>query len=192
MKDLRSENDNLSEWRKKRAILTEELLKDSIKELIKLKATISQKTVSEMMEKLASNEHKEFKAVITPSAISKNEIYKNIVLEGKNKVQLLENKKQSYKLDGDKQFEAFQLKSLIAKKEVRIKELESIIDRANINLEQTINYINSTNENNYKDILKELIEFILKEGVAYLDTQKNLINESTGDILITSKIIKEL
>lgn len=192
MKDLRSQNDNLSTWRKTRAELTEELLKNAIKELVKLKAIINQKIVCEMMEKLASNEHREFNAVITPSAISKNEIYKNMIFEAKKKVKLSESQKQNYKLDGDKQLEVFQLKSLLAKKEVRIKELESIIDRANINSELIIDHINSQSDNNYKDIVKDLIEFILQEGVGYLDDQKNLINESSGDTLIISSIIKTL
>jgi len=112
VKDLRSENDNLQAWRNKRLQLTKDLLKKSLEELIKLNATINQKTVCDMMSKLSTREEKEYKAVISPSAISKNNLYKNMIFE-------------------DKQLEIFQLKTLIAKKEAKIKELESIINRAN-------------------------------------------------------------
>ena len=73
VKDLRSENDNLKEWRNKKKALTEQLLSRAIQELKSLNAKINQKNVCEMMEKLSTSKDKEYDAVITPSAISKNE-----------------------------------------------------------------------------------------------------------------------
>jgi hypothetical protein len=189
--DLRSENDNLKIWRKKKAHLTEELLKKALEELISLNATINQKTVCDMMNKLASNEDKEFKAIISPSAISKNKLYKNMILEAKQKIKLVDDKKSNYKLDGDKQLEIFKLKTLIAKKESKIKELESIIDRAKISHNNNISTI-QTNSIEYKSIASYLINFIKKEGIAYIDENKNLIDEATGDILVSSNILKDL
>ena len=119
-KDLRSENDNLKLWRAKKATLTEQLLKKSLEELIKLKAVVNQKTACEMMDKLASEEDKEYKAVISTSAISKNEVYKTMILEAKEEVLLIDNRKKSYNLDGDKKLEIFKLKTIIAKKEAKI------------------------------------------------------------------------
>ena len=95
-KDLRSENDNLKLWRAKKATLTEQLLKKSLEELIKLKAVVNQKTACEMMDKLASEEDKEYKAVISTSAISKNEVYKTMILEAKEVVLLIDNRKKSH------------------------------------------------------------------------------------------------
>lgn len=191
-KDLRTENDNLKTFRDKKSTLTEQLLRRSLDELIQLKAVINQKTVCHMMDKLSNSEEKEFKAIISPSAISKNEIYKNMMLLAKEKVKLIENKKQNYKLDGDKQLEIFQLKTLIAKKEVKIKELESIIDRADIQTDNVSSLNTQTDKFDFKFICKDLYSFILSGNAAYPDEQGNLINEDTGNILLSSTIIKEL
>lgn len=192
-KDLRSENDNLKIWRDKKAILTEKLLKKSLEELVKLKAVINQKTVCEIMDKLANQEDKEYKAVITPSAISKNEVYKNMILEAKEKVQLSNDHKKSYKLDGDKKLEIFQLKTIIAKKEVKIRELEFIIDRANIQVDKH-NFATSSNPNSFdfKSIAKDLKNFILDQGVGFIDSSNNLVEEDTHNILIRANIMENL
>ena len=131
-KDLRSENDNLKEWRNKKKALTEQLLARAIQEVQNLNAKINQKNVCEMMEKLSTSKDKEYDAVITPSAISKNEIYKNMILEANEKSKFNNIKNEKYKIDGDKQFEIFKLKTIIAKQEAKNKELEAIIQRANI------------------------------------------------------------
>ena len=91
-KDLRSENDNLKEWRNKKKSLTEQLLSRAIQELQSLNAKINQKNVCEMMEKLSTSKDKEYDAVITPSAISKNEVYKNMILEANKNTELKNNK----------------------------------------------------------------------------------------------------
>lgn len=192
-KDLRSENDNLKIWRDKKAILTEKLLKKSLEELVKLKAVINQKTVCEIMNKLANQEDKEYKAVITPSAISKNEVYKNMILEAKEKVQLSNDHKKSYKLDGDKKLEIFQLKTIIAKKEVKIKELESIINRANIQVyEHNFTTYSNSNSFDFKSITNDLKNFILDQGVGFIDTSNNLVDEDTHNILIAANIMESL
>ncbi|MFX4265928.1 hypothetical protein ACOL3L_10565 [Aliarcobacter butzleri] len=192
-KDMRSENDNLKLWRAKKATLTEQLLKKSLEELVKLKAVINQKTVCEIMDKLANQEDREYKAVITPSAISKNEVYKNMILEAKEQVQLSNDHKKSYKLDGDKKLEIFQLKTIIAKKEVKIKELESIINRANIQVDEH-NFTTYSNSNSFdfKSITNDLKNFILDQGVGFIDTSNNLVDEDTHNILIAANIMESL
>lgn len=189
-KDLRSENDNLKEWRNKKKSVTEELLVRAINELQNLNAKINQKNVCEMMEKLATAEDKEYDAVITPSAISKNEIYKNMILEANEKSRDNNAKNQKYKMDGDKQYEIFKLKTIIARKEAKIKELESIIERANI---KDNTNIYSTHDNiNYKYIVSDLKNYVIHEGISYIDNDGNLIDESTGNILIASRIVESL
>ncbi len=192
MKDLRSENDNLKLWRAKKATLTENLLKKSLEELVKLKAVVNQKTVCEMMNNLANDEDREYKAIISPSAISKNELYKNMIFTAKEKVRIIEDKKQKYSLDGDKQLQIFQLKSLIAKKEAKIKELESIIDRADIQTDNVSIISDQPKNFDFKNICLDLKNFILQEGIGYIDNNNNLIDESTGDILISSSILEVL
>ena len=192
-KDLRSENDNLKLWRAKKATLTEQLLKKSLEELIKLKAVVNQKTACEMMDKLASEEDKEYKAVISTSAISKNEVYKTMILEAKEQVLLIDNRKKSYNLDGDKKLEIFKLKTIIAKKEAKIREHESIIDRANIQVDEH-NFKTYANPNSFdfKSITNNLKNFILDQGVGFIDSSNNLVEEDTHNILIAANIMEKL
>lgn len=193
-KDLRSENDNLQGYRKKRSQLTEKLLKKSIDELIKINATINQKTVCEMMDRLASAEDKDNRAIISPSAISKNEVYKNMIFEAKEKVKLVNSHDKTYKLDGDKKLEVFQLKTIIAKKEAKIKELESIIDRANIQRDSNYKTNNISQEVglNLKEIVQELVRYVKTQGIAFCDKKNNLLDELTHDIIIAANIMENL
>jgi hypothetical protein len=190
-KDLRSENDNLKEWRNKKKSLTEQLLSRAIQELQSLNAKINQKNVCEMMEKLSTSKDKEYDAVITPSAISKNEIYKNMILEANEKSKFNNIKNEKYKIDGDKQFEIFKLKTIIAKQEAKNKELEAIIQRANIQ-NNSLLQIQKANNIDFQSILKDLVNFTRQEGIAFLDKDLNLITESKHQVLISSQIIKLL
>ena len=191
VKDLRSENDNLKEWRNKKKALTEQLLSRAIQELQSLNAKINQKNVCEMMEKLSTSKDKEYDAVITPSAISKNEVYKNMILEANEKSKFNNIKNEKYKIDGDKQFEVFKLKTIIAKQEAKNKELEAIIKRANIQNNSFLQ-IQKANNIDFQSILKDLVNFARQEGIAFLDKDMNLITESEHQVLISSQIIKLL
>ena len=191
VKDLRSENDNLKEWRNKKKALTEQLLARAIQELQNLNAKINQKNVCEMMEKLSTSEDKEYDVVITPSAISKNDVYKNMILEANEKSKFNNIKNEKYKIDGDKQFEIFKLKTIIAKQEAKNKELEAIIQRANIQNNSSLQ-IQKANNIDFQSILKDLVNFARQEGIAFLDKDMNLITESEHQVLISSQIIKLL
>ena len=191
VKDLRSENDNLKEWRNKKKALTEQLLARAIQELQNLNAKINQKNVCEMMEKLSTSKDKEYDAVITPSAISKNDVYKNMILEANAKSKFNNIKNEKYKIDGDKQFEVFKLKTIIAKQEAKNKELEAIIKRANIQNNSSLQ-IQKVNNIDFQSILKDLVNFARQEGIAFLDKDLNLITESKHQVLISSQIIKLL
>lgn len=190
-KDLRSENDNLKEWRDKKKSLTEQLILRAIEELQKLNAKIIPKNVCEMMAKIATFEDKKYDAVITPSAISKNTIYKNMISKAKEESKLNNTKNEKYKIDGDKQFEIFKLKTIIAKQEAKNKELEAIIQRANIQNSNSFQ-IQKNNNIDFQNILKDLINFTRQEGIVFLDKDMNLITESEHKILISSRIIKLL
>ena len=191
VKDLRSENDNLKEWRNKKKALTEQLLARAIQELQNLNAKINQKNVCEMMEKLSTSKDKEYDAVITPSAISKNDVYKNMILEANAKSKFNNIKNEKYKIDGDKQFEIFKLKTIIAKQEAKNKELEAIIQRANIQNNSSLQ-IKKTDNIDFQSILKDLVNFTRQEGIAFLDKDLNLLTESEHKVLISSQIIKLL
>ena len=191
VKDLRSENDNLKEWRNKKKALTEQLLARAIQKLQNLNAKINQKNVCEMMEKLSTSKDKEYDAVITPSAISKNDVYKNMILEANANSEFKNSKNKKYNTDGDKQFEVFKLKTIIAKQEAKNKELEAIIQRANIQNNSSLQ-IQKANNIDFQSILKDLVNFARQEGIAFLDKDLNLITESEHQVLISSQIIKLL
>ena len=188
--DLRHDNDNLAEWREKRKKLTLTLVKKAISELEDLKAKINQKNVCEMMAKIASKEDIEYKAVITPSAISKNEVLKTIIQEAQAKSKYIDNKGTPISSDGDKQFEVFRLKAIIAKKDAKIKECESIIKRADIKV--TPHQIAQTPSDQFKLLLQNIIDICIKDQFMYFDKNKNLILEETGEIIISDNIIQSL
>lgn len=186
-KDLRRDNDNLAEWRDKRKELTLALLQNAITELESIKAKINQKNVCEMMAKIASKKDIEYKTVITPSAISKNKVLKNIIQEAQAKSKYIDNKGNAIVSDGDKQFEIFKLKAIIAKKEAKIKECESIIKRADI--KESPKQITKIPSDQFKLLLKNLIDICLKDQFMYLDKKKNLILEETGEVVISADLI---
>ena len=100
-------------------------------------------------------------------------------------------KNEKYKIDGDKQFEVFKLKTIIAKQEAKNKELEAIIKRANIQNNSSLQ-IQKVNNIDFQSILKDLVNFARQEGIAFLDKDLNLITESKHQVLISSQIIKLL
>lgn len=188
IKDLRSKNDNLQEWREEKRRVTEKLLRKAIHELSILKGKVNAKNVCEMMKRIATQVELEYKADISPSAISKNEVFKNIILEANIKSEHDENKRVNNATVSEKKLENHKLKTIIAKQDVKIKELESIIKRANVSSQCDIKneYID------YSNIIKELISFILKEGVGYKDNQSNLLKEFDNNVLVSSLIMKKI
>lgn len=190
-KDLRSENDNLAEWREKRKELTRALVERSIEKLIEMQAKITAKNVCEIMPQIATDEDKVYKAIITPSAISKNDELKALLQEANAKRKQKDDKDEKYKTDGDQQFEIFRLKSIIAKQESKIKEFQSIIERANIT--DTSTYKVTTPDDHYKHILIDLIKLTISDGFLYIHPDSgDLIDEGTGQIVIAKSILNTL
>ncbi len=186
--DLRSKNNNLKEWKKKKNKITEVLLERAIGNLKETNTRINQKNVSIMMKKIATNEEKDYKATISSSGISKNEIYKTIVFKaGKN--QELENKgKDAFSDESENRLETHRLKIIIARKESKIKEYESIIKRANINKNIEVLTIETID---YRNLLLEFISLTLKEGIVYKDEKDNLRTELDNKIVLSKKIFNE-
>jgi len=191
-KDLRRENDNLAAWREKRKELTRALVERSIDKLNEMQAKIIPKNVCEIMGKLANEEDKEHNAVITPSAISKNQELKAFIQAANAKRKQKDNKDEEYKTDGDQQFEIFKLKSIIAKQESKIKEFQSIIERANIDTDK-LAYKMTTPDDHYKHILIDLVKLSMADGFLYIHPDSgDLIDESSGQIVIAKSILKTL
>ena len=191
-KDLRSENDNLAEWREKKKDLTRALVERSIQKLVEMHAKITAKNVCEIMAQIATEEEKQYKAVITPSAISKNEEIKALIQAAQAKYNNTNNTtNETYKTDGDQQYEIFRLKSIIAKQESKIKEFQSIIKRADI--KDTSTYKVSTPDDHYKHILIDIIKLSTADGFLYLEPGTgHLLNEGTGEIVVDKSVLQAL
>jgi len=190
-KDMRSQNDNLSVWRKKREGLTQNLLKKALLKLEKIKAEISQKNASIMMEELASDEDRKYKANIKPSAISKNKVLKAMVHEAQGKIKAKENESTQYTLDAENQYNIFKLKAIIAKKDAKIKEYENIFQRANLKDEKA--YTVELPSDTYKLMLEDLIRICIDDGFLYSDeNQKNILLEDDGRTVIPENILQNL
>ena len=188
---MRSENDNLATWRKYKEKLTHKLVEKSILELEKIHAKINQKNVSEMMDKLASEEDKKYKANIKASAISKNKVLKAIIAEAQAKQKIKNSDSSSYTLDAENQYDIFKLKSIIAKKDAKLKEYENIFQRANLTKEKECLIESPTNT--YKNLLEDLISMSIMEGFVYIDkTSQHLVYEDDGRIVIPKDILKTL
>lgn len=190
-KDMRSQNDNLSAWRKKREGLTQNLLKQALLKLEKINTDISQKNVSIMMEKLASDEDREYKANIKPSAISKNKVLKAMIHEAQGKLKAKANENTQYSLDAENQYNIFKLKAIIAKKDAKIKEYENIIQRANLTDDKS--YTVALPSDTYKLILEDLIRVCIDDGFLYADEDnKNILLEDDGRTVIPENILQNL
>lgn len=187
--DLRSKNDNLEEWRDKKSQITEALLKKAIEHLYNSNEKINQKNVSIIMNEIATDEEKNYGANISPSAISKNENYKLLIFEAQEKQNIQKSKLSSISKDTQNNLEIHKLKTIIAQKEARIKEYESIIQRANIDV---ISLKNIKEDFDYKIILQEFISLSLKEGIIYKDKNENLVREIDNRIILSKKIYKKL
>jgi hypothetical protein len=144
------------------------------------------------MPQVATDEDKIYKAIITQSAISKNKELNALIQEAKTKRKQKDDKNEEYKTDGDQQFEIFKLKSIIAKQESKIKEFQSIIERANIDTDK-LAYKMTTPDDHYKHILIDLIKLSMADGFLYIHPDSgDLIDEGSGQMVIAKSILKTL
>lgn len=187
--DLRSKNDNLEEWRDKKSQITEALLKKAIEHLYKSNEKISQKNVSIIMNEIATDEEKSYGANISPSAISKNDNYKILIFKAQEKQSTKKSKLNSISKDAEKNLEIHRLKTIIAEKQARIKEYESIINRANIDI---VSLKDIKEDINYKVLLQDFISLSLKEGIIYKDKNGNLVSEIDNKVILSKKIYERL
>ncbi|WP_417326920.1 hypothetical protein [Halarcobacter sp.] len=187
--DLRSKNDNLQDWRNKKSKITEALLKKAIEHLYKSNEKISQKNVSFIMNEIATDEEKNHHANISPSAISKNENYKLLIFEAQEKQNIKKSKLNSISKDAQRNLEIHKLKTIIAEKEARIKEYESIINRADIDI---VSLKDIKEDIDYKILVQDFISLSLKEGIIYKDKNGNLVSEIDNKIILSKIIYKRL
>lgn len=190
--DLRSQNDNSKEWREKRAHLTETLLRKALAFINDSNKIFSNKHVCEMMAALASDEDRSFKAVITPSAISKNHRWKNIIqtYEMQNAA-LISKQKKSKLSEGDLAFELHKCKTLLAQKGDQVKELEAIIKKEGIEPEQS-SVIDIGSSYDYKHLLRDAYLAMIEDGfvINYNDTL--VLEMDKSQILATKELLLDL
>jgi len=189
--DLRSGNDNSREYREKRLKQTENLLKKSLQFINNSDKIFSHKNICVVMSILATEEDKSLNAVISPSAISKNNHYKQIIETYKIQNNILEERKKSFHLsDGDLAFELHKYKTLLAQKSEEVKVLKYIIEKEQIEVMGNTIKIENKNSFDYKYLLKDAYTYMINDGFAFLDKNSGaLVTEADMKTQIANKLL---
>ena len=188
--DLRSQNDNSREYREKRLKQTEELLKKALLYIYESDKNFSHKNICIVMQLLATDKDNELNAVISPSAISKNQQYKQIIETYKIQNDIFKEKQKKLHLsEGDLAFELHKCKTILAQKSDEVKILRHIIEKEKI--EVTNNVIEIKEHNfDYKNLLREAYKMMLSDGMSYIDEKSgNMILEENTIRVIASKLL---
>jgi len=190
--DLRSENDNSKEYREKRVKQTEALLKKALQFIYGSDKNFSYKNICIVMESLATEEDKVLNADISPSAISKNKLYKQIIEIYKIQNNILKTKRTNLHLsEGDLSFELHKCKTLLAQKSEEVKILKHIIEKEKI--EVTSNTIQIEKHSfNYKSLLRQAYDYMIKDGLVFIDhISGDMVAEEDIKTVIANKILLE-
>jgi len=190
--DLRSQNDNSREYREKRSKQTEELLKKSLHYIYESDKNFSYKNICVTMGNLAEEKDKKVNAVISPSAISKNKHYKQIIATHKIQNNIFKEKQNKLNLsEGDLAFELHKCKTILAQKYDEVKIFKKIFDNENINMKNRSLNI-EIHKFDFKSLLVDAYRYLIKDGAAYIDDEsENMITE-TGSLMATRDLLKEL
>lgn len=184
MSDLRSQNDNSKKYREKRLEQTRQLLKKALSYINSSDKNFSHKNICKSMEILATEDDKKLRATISPSAISKNKSFKQIIETYKIQNDILKEKQNNNKLsEGDLAFELHKCKTHLAQKNDEVLILADIIKREDINIKKE--------EFDYKFLLKEAIELMILEDVLYKNKWE-LIVEKDGKVFVNKQLLDDL
>lgn len=191
--DLRSQNDNSREYREKKSKQTEELLKKSLLYIYESDKNFSHKNICTVMQILATAEDKELNAVVSPSAISKNQYYKQIIETYKIQNEIFKEKQKKLHLtEGDLAFELHKCKTILAQKSDEVKILKHIIEKGKFEIkEETISIGKESFD--YKYLLKEAYHLILKDGFAFINGHGDMVLEDDPmQVVATKNLLDEL
>lgn len=191
--DLRSQNDNSREWRDKRAELTEALLRKALSFINESDKKFTNKHVCEMMAVLASDEDRTFKAVISPSAISKNNRWKSIIQTYEMQSAALKAKQKKSKLsEGDMAFELHKCKTLLAQKSDQVKELDAIIKKEGIDTKQSYSVVEIGASFDYKHLLRDAYSAMIDDGFVIRHNDALVLEMDKTQTLATKELLLDL
>jgi len=188
--DLRSKNDNSKAYREKRLIRTEELLKKALLYIYESDKIFSHKNICTIMKVLATEEDNKLNAIISPSAISKNQHYKQIIETYKIQNDIFKEKqKKLHMSEGDLAFELHKCKTILAQKSDEVKILKHIIEKEKIEVSSNMIEIKKY-DFDYKNLLREAYKIMNKDGLSYIDEKSgDMILEGNTRSLIASKVL---
>jgi len=191
--DLRSQNDNSRAYREQRLKQTEELLKKSLSYIYDSDKNFSHKNICTVMQILATAEDKELNAVISSSAISKNQHYKQIIETYKIQNDIFKQKQKKLHLtEGDLAFELHKCKTILAQKSDEVKILKHIIEKEKIEVNSQNIEIKEHNFD-YKYLLKQAYILMLNDGIVYLNNIGDLVMETDSSrVMATKNLLEEL
>jgi len=188
--DLRSQNDNSREYREKRLKQTEELLKKALRYIYESDKNFSHKNICTIMKVLATEEDNKLNATISPSAISKNQHYRQIIETYKIQNNIFKDKQKKLHLsEGDLAFELHKCKTILAQKSDEVKILRHIIEKEKIEATNDIIEIKKY-DFDYKNLLYEAYKIMLNDGLALL-YDNNLVFEVDKKKIIANKQLLE-
>jgi hypothetical protein len=191
--DLRSQNDNSKEYRENRLKQTEKLLKKSLLYIYESDKNFSHKNICTVMQLLATDEDKALRAVISPSAISKNKHYKQIIETYQIQNEIFRKKQNKLHLtEGDLAFQLHKCKTALAQKSDEVKVLKHIMEKEKFEMKEETISINK-DFYDYKYLLKEVYQLILKDGLAFIDGHGNMVLEDDQmKVVATKNLLDEL
>jgi len=190
--DLRSQNDNSREYREKKSKQTEKLLEKSLLYIYESDKNFSHKNICTVMQILATAEDKELNAVVSPSAISKNQHYKQIIETYKIQNEIFKEKQKKLHLtEGDLAFELHKCKTILAQKSNEVKILKHIIEKEKIEMNSNRIEIKK-HDFDYKNLLYRAYELMINDGVAFIYNGNLVLEADKATMIANNQLLQNL
>ena len=184
---------NATKYQQSQKEITIQLIKDAIKHIMGLGGIINQSTVARATQDIADKSKNQ--KGLTPGAISKNDIYRDLV---NNATEMSSNPMQPKSLkdyaqaDIRIQLGALRVKYSMIKDENKImkSKLESYKEETLSNSQNAIN-TTSVDDNTllFKHALKDIVKSLLIEDVCYIDKDDGSLKLSVYESLLLDEVI---
>jgi hypothetical protein len=173
---------NLKEYKRKQQEINAKLVQRAIDHILRIGGNLSVNNVSRTTYEIANPEKGE--KGLTPAAISKNTLYKNMILKAKAQKNKQKTDSPSLMTIGDLQMQLFQERQKNQELKIKIKILEdqlakvSLIEKKSIDTQPLKEECIELEEENKQ--LKSLLK-----GVIHVLAKEEIIEKVNGDIVVS-------
>jgi hypothetical protein len=173
---------NLKEYKRKQQEINAKLVQRAIDHILRIGGNLSVNNVSRTTYEIANPEKGE--KGLTPAAISKNTLYKNMILKAKAQKNKQKTDSPSLMTIGDLQMQLFQERQKNQELKIKIKILEdqlakvSLIEKKSIDTQPLKEECIELEEENKQ--LKSLLK-----GVIHVLAKEEIIERVNGDIVVS-------